>query len=159
MRIDNTRLVITEYHFSYSPYSSNKLFKIWTALAILKFSFIFGTEIQVWNKDAGVDFTSLKVCGKDILYAHPKIADWWWRGESLGMYVWGGGGECTKSVKFTSVKSIFLRNKRTGEVILKVSSKLEIQCKKRIYFSFSFGWYTIQLTILHLGLLSISPQH
>ena len=81
-----------------------------------------------------------------------------------GGRVWGcmfgeGGGECTKSVKFTSVKSIFLRNKRTGEVILKVSSKLEIQCKKRIYFSFSFGWYTIQLTILHLGLLSISPQH
>ena len=28
-------------------------------------------------------------------------------------------------------------------------SKLEIQCKKGMYFSFDFGWYFINLDIVH----------
>ena len=32
-----------------------------------------------------------------------------------------------------------------------VPSKLEMQCKKGIYFSFDFGWYTIQVDIICLG--------
>ena len=46
VRIDNARRVITEYHCSYSPHSSNKLFKFGTAQAILKFSLIFCAEIE-----------------------------------------------------------------------------------------------------------------
>ena len=35
--------------------------------------------------------------------------------------------------------------------LVEVPSKLEIQCKKAIYFSFNFGWHSIQLDIVHLG--------
>ena len=61
-RIDNTRLVITGYHCSYSPCSFNKLFQFWTAQAILKFlvfHFLRGNSWKGWNKDAKADFTTL----------------------------------------------------------------------------------------------------
>ena len=46
------------------------------------------------------------------------------------------------------------KNKRYGGCILQVfirnvPSKLEIQCKKGLYFSTDFGWYTIHLDIVH----------
>ena len=31
----------------------------------------------------------------------------------------------------------------------KVPSKLEIQCKKGVYFLFDFGWYSIQWLVFH----------
>ena len=75
-RIDNTRLVITGYRCSYSPCSSNNLFKFWTAQAILRFlifSFLRGSSWKLWNKDEKVDFTSLKM--RRVFHAYPKIAD------------------------------------------------------------------------------------
>ena len=33
-------------------------------------------------------------------------------------------------------------------LLYKVPSKLEIQCKEGVYFSFNFGWYSIPLDIV-----------
>ena len=33
------------------------------------------------------------------------------------------------------------------KLLQEVPSKLHIQCKKGVYFSFDFGWYSIQLYI------------
>ena len=33
------------------------------------------------------------------------------------------------------------------KLLQEVPSKLQIQCKKGVYFSFDFGWYSIQLYI------------
>ena len=41
-----------------------------------------------------------------------------------------------------------LKQKEIKELVA-VSSKLEIQCKKSMYFLLNFGWYTIQLDIVH----------
>ena len=43
------------------------------------------------------------------------------------------------------------RNKRSGGCIFirSIPSKLEIHCKKGMYFSFDFGWY-IHLDIVHV---------
>ena len=52
-----TPVAITEYHCSYYLCSSNKLFKF---SKVQDFSLIFCAEVQDWNKDAQVEFTSLK---------------------------------------------------------------------------------------------------
>ena len=46
------------------------------------------------------------------------------------------------------------RNKRSVvavsfKFLQELPSKLEIQCKKGMYFSFDFGWYFINLDIAH----------
>ena len=46
------------------------------------------------------------------------------------------------------------RNKRSVvavsfKFLQELPSKLEIQCKKGMYFSFDFGWYFINLDIVH----------
>ena len=46
-----------------------------------------------------------------------------------------------QEIKDLAVVSLFF--------LQKVPLKLEIQCEKGVYFSFDFGWYSIQWLIFH----------
>ena len=50
------------------------------------------------------------------------------------------------------VKANKNNKRRSGSLshnfLLEVPSKLEIQCKKGVHFSFDFGWYSIHLDIV-----------
>ena len=65
---------------------------------------------------------------------------------------------------FADVKAMQSNKKEeTGgcifELLLKVPSKRDIQCKKSVYFSFNFGWYSIQLDYYPLRTGSVGGFH
>ena len=41
-----------------------------------------------------------------------------------------------------------IKQQETKDLVA-VSSKLKIQCKKGVHFSFVFGWYSIHFDIVH----------
>ena len=60
-----------------------------------------------------------------------------------------------ESIKNQNVKQV--RNKQTCwlavpyKLLQEVPSKLDIQCKEGMYFSFNFGWCSIQINIVCSG--------
>ena len=60
--------------------------------------------------------------------------------------------EARNDAYLTAFIRIMMKDERSGGCILQIirrsTLKLKIQCKKGMYFSFDFGWYSIHFDII-----------